>query len=139
MHKESHKDVESRWKITDAEAYYGLKRWGGGHFSIDSQGCMQVHPRGDGRAIRIGDIVQEAIGKGKGLKLPLTIRIQDLLRTRVELLNELFAVAIRDESYPGGTAVCFRSRSTSCVRSLRRSRMRVSLITMGWSAAASRS
>ena len=99
MHKDSDKEVDARWTTADAEAYYGLKRWGGGHFSIDSQGCMQVHPLGDGRTICIRDIVREAIGKGH--KLPLTIRIQDLLRTRVELLNDLFAAAIQDESYQG--------------------------------------
>lgn len=87
------------WTTTTAEAYYGLKRWGGGHFSIDDSGSMQVHPLGDDRAIRIHDIVQEAIGKGH--QLPLTIRIQDLLRTRVEMLNDLFAAAIEGESYEG--------------------------------------
>jgi len=58
-----------------------------------------VHPSRDHRSIRIYDIVKEAIGKG--LKLPLTIRIQDLLRTRVVQLNELFAEAIQDEGYEG--------------------------------------
>ena len=87
------------WTITDAENYYGLKRWGGGHFSVDEEGFMLVHPEADQRTIRIHDIVKEAIGKG--LKLPLTIRIQDLLRTRVVELNQLFAEAIKDENYKG--------------------------------------
>lgn len=87
------------WTIADASAYYGLKNWGGGHFSVDEAGFMLVHPLGDQRSIRIYDIVKEAIGKG--LKPPLTIRIQDLLRTRVVELNQLFAEAIKDESYAG--------------------------------------
>ncbi len=90
---------ENNWTITAAEEYYGLKRWGGGHFSVDDDGFMLVHPSGDHRTIRIHDIVKEAIGKG--LKPPLTIRIQDLLRTRVVELNELFAAAIKDEGYEG--------------------------------------
>jgi arginine decarboxylase len=60
---------------------------------------MLVHPSGDQRSIRIHDIVTEAIGKG--LKPPMTIRIQDLLRTRVIDLNKLFAQAIKDEDYAG--------------------------------------
>ena len=87
------------WTIATAEDYYGLKRWGGGHFSVDEDGFMLVHPSRDQRSIRIHDIVTEAISKG--LKPPLTIRIQDLLRTRVIDLNELFAQAIKDEDYQG--------------------------------------
>ena len=87
------------WTTADASNYYGLKRWGGGHFSVDEAGYMQVHPLRDQRTVRIQDIVKEAIGKG--LKPPLTIRIQDLLRTRVIELNELFADAIKDEKYGG--------------------------------------
>ncbi|MDP4693746.1 MAG: biosynthetic arginine decarboxylase [Opitutales bacterium] len=91
--------AKTSWTIADAENYYGLKRWGGPHFSVDDDGYMLVHPEGDQRAIRIHEIVKEAIGKG--LKLPLTIRIQDLLRTRVVELNTLFAEAIKDEGYDG--------------------------------------
>ena len=99
MQEKPHNETDAPWGIADAESYYGLKRWGGGHFSIDDSGCMQVHPLGDERVIRVHDIVNEALSKGH--KLPLTIRIQDLLRTRVEMLNELFAAAISDESYRG--------------------------------------
>lgn len=97
--KDTQTNADTEWTTAAAEAYYGLKRWGGGHFSVDDSGSMQVHPLGDERAIRIHDIVREAIDKGH--QLPLTIRIQDLLRTRVEMLNDLFAAAIKDESYEG--------------------------------------
>lgn len=97
--KPSEQKPENEWTIAAAEEYYGLKRWGGGHFSVDEEGFMLVHPLRDQRSIRIHDIVTEAIGKG--LKPPLTIRIQDLLRTRVVDLNELFAEAIKDENYEG--------------------------------------
>lgn len=60
---------------------------------------MQVHPLRDQRCICIHDIVKEAALKG--LKPPLTIRIQDLLHTRVIDLNELFREAIKDENYAG--------------------------------------
>ena len=60
---------------------------------------MQVRPLRDQRCIRIHDIVKEAAQKG--LKPPLTIRIQDLLHTRVIDLNELFREAIKDENYAG--------------------------------------
>jgi arginine decarboxylase len=93
----SQKDNTSAWTVEDSENYYGLKRWGGGHFSIDSGGFMQVHPLCDQRSIRIHDIVKEAAQKG--LKPPLTVRIQDMLHTRVIQLNEVFREAIKDEKY----------------------------------------
>lgn len=96
---ESLKEIKGRWTTSDASNYYGLKNWGGGNFSADDEGFMRVHPLGDQRSIRIHDIVKEAIGKG--CMPPLTIRIQDLLRTRVVELNKLFAEAIKDENYEG--------------------------------------
>ena len=87
------------WRSKDSEAYYGLRRWGGGHFSADEAGYLRVHPQRDHRSIRVHDVVREAIGKG--IRPPLTIRIQDLLRTRVVQLNEVFAGAIAEENYGG--------------------------------------
>ncbi|MEY2821559.1 MAG: hypothetical protein RL105_1131 [Verrucomicrobiota bacterium] len=87
------------WTIKDAEDYYGFKRWGGDHFSVDVQGHLCVHPKGDHRKIRITDIVREA--EASGLKPPLTIRVQDLLRHRVSRLNEAFRSAIAGEDYRG--------------------------------------
>ena len=47
------------WTTKDAEEYYGFKRWGGNNFSVDPQGHLCVHPKGDHRKIRITDIVKE--------------------------------------------------------------------------------
>lgn len=66
---------------------------------MDAKGYVTVHPRADATAIRLMDVVEEA--RGKGLTAPLVVRFQDLLRHRVTQLNEVFAKAIREESYPG--------------------------------------
>jgi len=58
-----------------------------------------VHPKGDHRKIRITDIVKEV--EASGLKPPLTIRVQDLLRNRVTQINEAFRSAIKEEDYDG--------------------------------------
>jgi arginine decarboxylase len=92
-------ETSKSWSTSDSADYYGLPNWGGGHFSIDEAGYMQVHPLRDQRRIRLHDIIKEA--RSKGLKAPMTVRIQDLLRTRVVELNENFAEAIRDEQYGG--------------------------------------
>ena len=90
---------DSDWTIASSEKYYGLKNWGKGHFKIDEEGFLKVHPLQDSNGIRIFDIIQEA--KSKGYDLPLTIRIQDLLQTRVKELNEAFRDAIEQEAYSG--------------------------------------
>ena len=90
---------DSDWTIASSENYYGLKNWGKGHFKIDEEGFLKVHPLQDSNGIRIFDIIQEA--KSKGYDLPLTIRIQDLLQTRVKELNETFRDAIEQEAYSG--------------------------------------
>ena len=91
--------VKDDWSISSSEKYYGLKNWGKGHFQINKDGYLKVLPLLDSKGIRIFDIVQEA--KNKGYDLPMTIRIQDLLQTRVKELNEIFCDTIRQEAYPG--------------------------------------
>ena len=89
----------SAWTVAKSEEHYGFKRWGQGHLSVDDDGFVAMQPLVDGRAIRIVDVVQEALGMG--LKAPMVIRFQDLLRHRVVQLNEMFAKAIKDEGYKG--------------------------------------
>jgi arginine decarboxylase len=89
----------SAWSAAKSEEHFGFKRWGSGHFSVDSDGFVQVQPLVDGRAIRILDVINEA--HGMGLRAPMVIRFQDLLRHRVVQLNETFRTAIKEESYKG--------------------------------------
>lgn len=90
---------KKNWSIKQAVDYYGFKRWGGKHFSVDKTGAVQVHPLGDQASISIHAVVCEAVSKD--LKPPLVIRFQDLLRQRVVEINEAFKKAIREESYDG--------------------------------------
>ena len=87
------------WSPKEAEDYYGFRRWGADHFTVDASGALCVHPLGDQRNIRLHDIVKEA--EQMGMRPPFTIRVQDLLRQRVIRLNEAFRAAIRDENYEG--------------------------------------
>jgi arginine decarboxylase len=93
------KKKTATWSIAQSEELYGFKRWGAKHLSVDPSGNVQVHPLADHRSIRIMDVVKEALAKGQ--KAPLVIRFQDLLQHRVVRLNEVFAKAIKEESYRG--------------------------------------
>ncbi len=87
------------WSSAQSEELYGFKRWGGGHFGVEDDGTVSVQPLADGTSIRIMDVIDEAVSMG--LKAPLVIRFQDLLRHRVTQLNELVRKAIKDEGYEG--------------------------------------
>ena len=89
----------SAWSAAKSEEHYGFKRWGAPHIAVDDGGFVVVQPRADGRGIRVLDVVDEALGMG--LKAPMVIRFQDLLRHRVIQLNECFATAIKEEGYKG--------------------------------------
>ena len=89
----------ANWTAAQSEEHYGFKRWGASHFSVDHEGFVQVQPLADGRTIRILDVISEAAGMG--LKAPMVIRFQDLLRHRVVQLNTVFAKAIKEEGYKG--------------------------------------
>jgi len=89
----------STWSAAQSEEFYGFKRWGSGHYLVDGEGFVAVQPRADGRNIRVLDVINEALGMG--LKAPMVIRFQDLLRHRVIQLNEMFRKAIREEGYRG--------------------------------------
>ncbi|MES1166694.1 MAG: arginine decarboxylase, partial [Pseudomonadota bacterium] len=66
----------STWSAAKSEEHFGFKRWGSGHYSVDAEGFVNVHPQADARSIRVLDVVHEALGMG--LKAPLVIRFQDL-------------------------------------------------------------
>jgi|TARA_B110000495_G_C23020367_1_gene605218 arginine decarboxylase len=88
-----------RWTVADSNDLYGLSRWGSPYYAIDSDGFLCVKPAGDERSVRIADIIKEA--ETKGLKTPIVIRFQDLLRQRVEQLNQAFRNSIKEEAYSG--------------------------------------
>ena len=89
----------SAWSAAKSEEHFGFKRWGSGHYAVDNDGFVNVQPLADGRSIRVLDVINEALGMG--LKAPMVIRFQDLLRHRVVQLNEAFHKAIREEGYKG--------------------------------------
>jgi arginine decarboxylase len=88
------------WSIQDAVSAYNIENWGAGYFSINEQGNVTVAPIQDkGPQLDLSQVLAET--KARGLKLPLLIRFHDLLRNRVESINESFRNAILENSYKG--------------------------------------
>lgn len=91
---------QDQWSIEDSTELYMIDRWGAGYFGVTTNGDMAVAPSQDrGSSIPILDVVREAASLN--LDTPILIRFQDLLRHRVETLNNAFNRAIAENNYRG--------------------------------------
>ena len=93
-------DANGAWDIQAARDLYNVRRWGANYFDINEAGRVVARPQQDaGVAVDITDVIEEA--KARGLKFPLLIRFQDILRNRVEALNQAFRNSIAEYGYQG--------------------------------------
>jgi arginine decarboxylase len=77
---------------------YNINRWGAKYFDINEAGHVVAMPlRENGAVVDLTDVIEEA--KGRGLKFPVLIRFQDILRDRVEAINQAFAASIAEFNY----------------------------------------
>ncbi len=87
--------------ISDAAALYGVKEWGNGYFEINARGHLEVRPTQDENLTAdVYEIVQ-ALRK-KGIRTPINLRFPQILKDRVEEINEAFRKSIREFDYEGG-------------------------------------
>jgi arginine decarboxylase len=88
------------WTIEAAESLYNLEGWGLNYFGINGKGNVTLQPKKDPEgAIDILDVVDDVASRG--IKMPVLIRFQDVLRRRVTLINEAFAESIKEHGYGG--------------------------------------
>jgi arginine decarboxylase, biosynthetic len=88
------------WTTEEAESLYLIDRWGSGYFGVNEKGQVTVAPSQEsGAKIALVDVIEEA--REQGLRAPLLIRFQDLLRHRVGMLNGAFNQAIEEANYQG--------------------------------------
>ena len=92
--------MKNEWDVDAAIATYNVDAWGGGYFTVNSEGNVVAKPLQDnGGSINLLEVVNEA--RSRGLSFPLVIRFQDLLRHRVESVNLAFQNAITEFGYRG--------------------------------------
>src|ERR1700682_2244268 len=93
-------DLNEPWTIQSARDLYNIRRWGAEYFDINKAGRVIAKPLRDaGAAVDITDVIEEA--KARGLKFPVLIRFQDILRHRVEAINTAFRGSIAEYNYQG--------------------------------------
>jgi arginine decarboxylase len=90
----------SDWSIERSLQLYNIPGWGIGYFSINPKGHLVVHPFGQpGPVIDLMDVVDDI--RERKLGFPCVVRFQDLLRSRVKQLNDVFRNAIAQHGYKG--------------------------------------
>ncbi len=93
-------DADQPWDIQSARSMYNIHRWGAKYFDINDAGRVVATPQQEnGAAVDLTDVIEEA--KARGLKFPLLIRFQDILRHRVESINLAFRNSIAEFNYQG--------------------------------------
>src|SRR6266545_6502059 len=86
--------------IQAARNLYSIQRWGAKYFDINEAGHVVARPlEENGASVEITDVIEEA--KARGLKFPLLIRFQDILRHLVESINLAFRASIKEFNYQG--------------------------------------
>jgi arginine decarboxylase len=90
------------WTIASAKNLYNIEGWGIGFFDINEEGHVVVRPDRD-RTERELDLFELANDlEEQGVGLPLLLRFSDILRSRIESLNEKFSRAREEYGYEGG-------------------------------------
>ena len=83
---------------------YYIKNWGEGYFDINQKGNLCVCPEPEkgpeGPMIDMMEVIRDI--KGEDLEFPVVIRFHDILRDKVEELNETFFRVISESGYQGG-------------------------------------
>src|SRR5436309_3745131 len=90
--------MKTEWDVESAIATYNVDGWGRGYFTINGSGNVEARPlQENGGCIDLLQVVNEA--RNRGLGFPLVIRLQDLLRHRVESINRAFQTAMSEFGY----------------------------------------
>jgi len=89
------------WTVEESLRTYNIENWGLGYFGINPKGNMVVNASLNSNTpnIDIKVVVDDIVSRG--IKLPVLIRFQDILRHRVITLNEAFKKAIEENGYRG--------------------------------------
>lgn len=91
-------EEESEWSSTNSAELYFVDDWGDGYFGVNEEGHVSVRPvRGSDIAVDLYEVVEDL--RERGIRYPALIRFQDLLKSRIDHLNQAFQEAITEFGY----------------------------------------
>lgn len=87
------------WSVEKSARLYGVDSWGAGYFRINDNGNVEVAPGEDKKGLDLHKLVGDL--RERGIRLPLLLRFPHIIQSRVELLNNCFKNAIKEDEYNG--------------------------------------
>jgi arginine decarboxylase len=92
--------MSESWSTEKSAAVYGINNWGNGYFKINTAGNVMVTPHGtQGPQVDLYELTQDLLDRG--IRIPIMIRFQDIIKARVELLHGCFQKAFAEHGYKG--------------------------------------
>lgn len=89
------------WSIQQSRDLYNVGVWSGGYFDVNEKGHVIARPRRDPSSPSV-DLHALALEiRQGGLDFPILVRFMDVLRDRVDILNDAFHKAMEADSYTG--------------------------------------
>ncbi|PUA29525.1 MAG: arginine decarboxylase [Cellvibrio sp. 79] len=93
--------TENNWSARKSAELYGIDEWSSNYFGVSDEGevtvCVPI-ANGDARVslMHIVDGLQQ-----RGLQMPVLLRLENLVDTRISILNDSFSQAIESTGYRG--------------------------------------
>ncbi|MDE7240743.1 MAG: arginine decarboxylase, partial [Desulfovibrio sp.] len=89
-----------RWGVEDSVELYGIRTWGAGFFDVSENGEVVVCPHGaKGPQIPLLEIIAGL--HERGYDMPVLLRVENILSSRIAHIHESFRKAIRELGYKG--------------------------------------
>jgi arginine decarboxylase len=99
--------ADGSWTTDDARTLYNIEGWGIGYFDVSDNGHVVVRPDfgNPARELDLFELANDLEAQGVGL--PLLLRFSDILRSRIDSLNQRFAGAMSEYGYTGGYSTVY--------------------------------
>lgn len=85
------------WDLEQSSELYGLERWGNGYFGFSAEGMVTAKTQTS--SVALMDIVEGM--NERDLKMPVLLRIENILDAQIYRLNTAFSQAIEKVGYQG--------------------------------------
>ncbi|MEX0326990.1 MAG: biosynthetic arginine decarboxylase [Puniceicoccaceae bacterium] len=93
--------IHDKWTVERARKTYGVDAWGNGYFKVNADGDVVVTPNGGGKGPEVSLIQVVNDFKERGWSLPVLLRFEGILYSRIKAINESFRTAMREYRYEG--------------------------------------
>ena len=89
-----------QWRVEDSIELYGIRNWGAGYFDVSDAGEVVICPQGPkGPQVSIPEVIAGL--KERGYDMPVLLRVENILDSRIANIHESFRKAIKSLNYTG--------------------------------------